>query len=274
MRGRLKKGVFMKNRLGGTRTVAPPNPLRQYVSAQFHYTRRLLGLGLNKGDVVHELRLVLKRLRAVTALFKARPGFTEMNQDLKKLSRALGPRRDHDIVENWLANHRNTTPEHLLSTFRSQPLPARLLPVALIRERLLALEARILELMKDPRNIQVDGRDAIRRGYRKIKVAARRARKTKKNSDYHALRKRLKTFQYQMESLGLADAGKVKTVLKKMPDITSMLGKSHDLLLIKTAFEKLHRADLKPLCRKVLNMKDHLNRQALRESERILEKAP
>jgi CHAD domain-containing protein len=243
--------------------LALPAALQQYVETQFRYTHHLSTLGLSKTDLIHELRLILKRLRAVATLLKSRPGFSSLNEELKKMSQALAPRRDHDIVEEWLAKHRKTTPEHLLSTFRSISLKPRPPSMLSIRENLLALEARFTGLLRHPQNLEVDGRAAVRRGFRKIKIAAQRAKKTETSVDFHNLRKQIKTFQYQMESLGLADDKKIKKLSRKINDLTSILGKSHDLHLIGETFASLHRTELKPLCQKLLNQRNNLNRRAL-----------
>ena len=200
-------------------------------------------------DDVHELRLAVKRLRALVRLL-APLGLEraeELNQKLRRVGRKLSPARDSLVRARWLAKH------GFEARAASRPLHPDTAAAAL---RLAALHREILA------HLPASSPSAIEKSLelhaRKVRKARKRAQREPTNERFHAWRKRAKDLQYQLEWVeGKKSAAKLERLAK-------LLGRAQDSALIERAHlpaglrkaRKVARKEKKKLWREALRLGD------------------
>lgn len=111
---------------------------------------------------------------------------------------------------------------------------------------------------------------ALARSHARARRAGRTARRTRKARDFHRWRRRLKSFLYQWEALGLADAATFPVA--KWRRLAATLGDVQDLDDLRAAVERapLARREARAISKLVKRRVRKLERRALRRARRAL----
>jgi CHAD domain-containing protein len=204
-------------------------------------------------DRVHEVRLCLKRARAVVALVAPAvgPGARRDNGVLREIARGLGPARDEVVARQALAR---------LARPRGRRGAAGAAPASALRRRLLralaavdaaaSLRAAARGLDRASRAVGrwpvSHGRRAARAGvertYRRARRAYRRARVVDDAAWFHEWRKAVKRLGYQAAALS-ARAPRVHDGTDRLKELGRVLGDLHDLAVLRALVASEARDD-------------------------------
>ena len=187
-------------------------------------------------DVVHDLRVALRRSRSIADAMKEvdpHPDWNEMRQAARKMFRSLGELRDVQVMADWL---NKLCPE-------DDALKNHLLETLAHAERLANLKAQhraerfddrhwkklMHSLGARMRRVHADGDAAHCLALERLEEAKelhRRAMRTENEKPWHALRVGIKHFRYTTESLLPAAHAEWAESLKRVQEV---LGNIHDL---------------------------------------------
>jgi CHAD domain-containing protein len=195
------------------------------------------------GERVHELRLSLKRLRAVVDLMDLSGYEMEKADDkLRVWNQELGALRDEAIIQAWLA--KNAPPERTKGANAQTPL-ARKFSNGRAR-RIRANTVRVKELIiklgeklarhRGNRGEGLDAERAIKESYKLTRDAWEKAAKSSKAKDLHQFRKRAKHLMYQLEACA-SPRDETAQIQAELRTLTRHLGKLNDLFIIGDYFE-------------------------------------
>ena len=207
---------------------------------------------LEADERVHEVRLCLKRARAVVALVAVEVGKPALRDDrrLREIGRALGPWRDRAVAREALARLART-PDRArgVPVDSSSPLD-RWLHRALATDdagaRLAAAAAALERAVGIVGGWHVGhGRRAARAGfedaYRRARRAYRRAGEGAAPEDFHAWRKADKRLGYQVELLAARAPG-AGAGGARLKQLAWVLGDLHDLEVLRAILGRAGRA--------------------------------
>ncbi len=202
-------------------------------------------------DRVHELRVSVKRHRALVRLLKLiNPrGTARLNRELRNLGRFLSKFRDDSVRAHWLQKHgfkANSTP--VIAASSIQKIESR---ISSIREKLNS-KAELLLVNSTALN------RAVNAGFQKMKKSKEKAVDHKRDEDFHEWRKRTKDLLYQLEYLG------VNQYQRPLRKIGHQLGLAHDCTLAEQFIKAHPRNYKKNVFKCVAREKRELQEKALR----------
>jgi CHAD domain-containing protein len=193
-------------------------------------------------DRVHEVRLCLKRARAVVALVApaAGPRARRDNGALRQIARGLGPARDEAVAREALARLARPRGHRGAAAAPASALSRRLLRALAVVDAAGGLRAAARGLDRAGRAVgrwQVaHGRSAARAGvertYRRARRAYRRARDVDDAAWFHEWRKAVKRLGYQAAVLS-ARAPRVHDEPGRLKELGRVLGELHDLAVLR-----------------------------------------
>ncbi len=212
-------------------------------------------------EKVHELRVVVKRLRALVRLLKimAPNGVAILNRDLRKLGLSLSEIRDDSVRAKWLRQHCLSTPAPLrVSGARLRSIEEQ---IAKIREKAKSeAESRLTNTQNLDRALEISTR--------RMRKSRIRALKHGQDEDFHKWRKRVKDLLYQLEFLG------IQKPQSRLRDLGHQLGLAHDCALAEQFIEE-HRREYKKRAIKIAEReKKAFQRKALRVEIKNLKMSP
>jgi CHAD domain-containing protein len=187
-------------------------------------------------DVVHDLRVALRRCRSVAAAVEEidpHPDWAEMRDCARKLFRSLGKLRDAQVMEQWVGkiqpqddSVKRALLESLTATEESAKKKALQNAVRFGVQRWHELERVLTSRL---RRIPADGEAACCLALERLEEARelhRRALRTETPEPWHELRIGVKRFRYTLEALVPSLHGRWSDSLKRVQD---MLGDIHDV---------------------------------------------
>jgi len=201
-------------------------------------------------DVVHDLRVAIRRCRSVGAVMQEvdpDPAWPQMRKLGRKLFRQLGELRDTQVLEDWVKKLGGETDPVRLRLLASLEAQEREL-----REAALRIEAKFdqrawkkLEnrLERRARLVPPDGAAAECLVLERLEAAKElhtRAMRTEKPAAWHELRIGVKRFRYTVESLLPTRYEAWSEDLKRLQDL---LGEIHDLDVLSTTVAETAAAE-------------------------------
>lgn len=228
-----------------------PERLRKATREVLEEARRALQerQRLGEGEVVHQLRLAMKRLRALLRLQRpalTRKAYGRLDGRCRDLASSLAEARDLEVARRTLEQLLAGTPsagasQHLLMALQPQGGPEA---EPIRRPSWAALDATLVELQEacaalPLEKISVDQlRDALLESYRQGRKGWRAAQHSADSHRLHQWRKAVKRLLYQNLLLQGGDGVHLQQ-LKKLSD---HLGDLHDLdMLEQRLLEQRHR---------------------------------
>ncbi|QPF74638.1 CHAD domain-containing protein [Roseateles sp. DAIF2] len=221
---------------------APPEAaLKQILCAcleQVQGNAAAIATGRAEPEHLHQLRIGLRRLRSALRLFGAWAGrpFEPCDPALRPLLRALGTRRDHDVL------CADILPQ--LSTLGAPPLPLprpppiarirRMLDAAAFRDWLLSLQTYV-DTPADPQAASAQQATAqlAKRRLAKLEKRLRKECRVYAAADEahrHRLRKRLKRLRYGIElASDLLPSSKRERALMRLKPLQETMGRYNDI---------------------------------------------
>lgn len=235
-----------------------------YLSAQ---TARLGALDLEvrheRPDSVHQMRVTVRRLRAVLQTFReviSEPETRHLRAELKWLGGVLGEARDTEVLAGHLHAGLAAVPIELVLGPAQARVTAHFAPIeassreavlhALDSERYRALRAELGVLLENPPLAPGAAKPAgavlplaIGRAYRRTRRRMRRARKApsgpRRDVALHETRKAAKRARYAAEAaspaLGKKGGKKGRRFAKRMKKVQSVLGAHQDAVIARAA---------------------------------------
>jgi CHAD domain-containing protein len=202
---------------------------------------------------VHDVRVGLKRARAVLALVaeEAGPPARRDNRALRKAARLLGPARDRAVAAEALARFTKALDRRRGGAARGRSALRRRLDGALARvdeERVLEDAARELERARRAvgRWRVRGGRRVARAGFEAAYRRARRAFRAVDGADdparFHELRKAVKRLHYEVDLLALRAPG-ASASGGRLKRLGRMLGELHDLAVLRALVADVDEGD-------------------------------
>jgi CHAD domain-containing protein len=207
---------------------------------------------LEADERVHEVRLCLKRARAVVSLVAVEAGKPALRDDrrLREIGRALGPWRDRAVAREALARLSRTPGRARgVAVASGSPLD-RWLHRALATDdagrRLAAAAAALERATSAVGGWHVGhGRRAVRAGfedaYRRARRAYRRASEDAAPERFHSWRKAVKRLGYQVELLEVRAPG-ASVGGARLKQLARLLGDLHDLEVLREILPRARRA--------------------------------
>jgi hypothetical protein len=123
----------------------------------------------------------------------------------------------------------------------------------------------------------LDLTDLLKTSYRASRKAMLKVGKTRRASDLHRWRKRVKTIWYQLRLLE-GQAPVLRTMLQRLECLETLLGEHHDLAVLQSMMagdKRLRRAQaLRQLTAVTHQLQTTLRRQALSQGWRLLDDKP
>jgi CHAD domain-containing protein len=264
--------------------------VRHAISATLTDARQLvLASGVPTAERVHDARTRIKRIRALLALLRKDLGdfnFRLENRGLRNAALALGPLREAvarlEAYDQLCAHHDSTLPESVrlaLSNVRDQTASQEAAELALrqTEARFAAAQARVASWpASDP------GTASLVRGYRDCYAKARRSYRAAKRDPtpeaMHALRRRTKRYQYQLQFLEPVQARRLRARRRSVEALSELLGTHHDLAVLDAAFEAdnhgLDESALQRLRHAIAERERTLTREALALAGRLFRERP
>jgi CHAD domain-containing protein len=220
-----------------------------FIHEQFRAAKSLGPSSLPPTEKQHQLRLILKRLRAVDRLFDSQRE-PPLQKTLRSLSRRLGPIRDQDIVKEWASDHLPLSEQQKMT--RNDSFPAEDKWQAVLND-LLALEKKFARLPLSAKKAD----QALQKSLERFSKAFSKATKKSSAAAFHRLRRRSKELLYQMEALHLLKKAKDRNFYNGLKWGEKLLGKSHDLVLVEEQLNQLKLPEIAELekSRKQLNQR-------------------
>ncbi len=199
---------------------------------------------------VHDLRLTVKRLRALLRLLRAAldgDDYRHRNASLRDTARTLAPLRDRQValerLEKLRRKHadRRTRKalEHAIAerapAIAEAPSPAALNGDSITRQAILALEefvapfhAEILE----PGDHTTLGTSGLAATYRHARRQLSRWKKSGRRAHAHDFRKVVKALMFQADFVQPLDPARFETLRERLSDLGHLLGRHHDLVML------------------------------------------
>jgi len=205
-------------------------------------------------DVVHDLRVAIRRCRSIAAVMREidpAPAWHEMRSLPKKLFRKLGELRDTQIMDEWVAGHgaENDKLRVALHAFFHESEPklqqeALRLAAKFDDKRWQRLEGKLLKRVRlvPPESLAAQCL-AVER-LNEAKELHSKALRADKPAAWHALRIGLKKFRYTVESLLPQEYQAWSPNLKQLQDT---LGEVHDLDVLRVIIKQNATGDLADL---------------------------
>lgn len=261
-------------------------------------------------QTVHELRKILKRLRAIVRLLREELGakrFERENAALRDCARRLAGARDAEVMVGTLDALLKRDPKLAgkgspklkggVGALRAQLIAERdaanagggpdlrravVADLHAIRARVAAWELR--ERPEDPARLLTPG---IERLYREGRRRMRRAQRRGDFESMHAWRKRVKALRYAAETLDRGDASRdtksarrLHRLARRADRLGEMLGEEHDLALLARVARKRSelfagkRKQRRRLLKAIARRRRRLRKRALREGKRLYQRKP
>lgn len=180
---------------------------------------------------IHEIRVSLKRLRAVVNLMElAGISVGDMAERLRRLGKPWGVLRDAAIVGSWIGKNaradvavfdtkgrriERVNGERLSSTARK------------VRALIVKVKKQLIDHSRD-----FDVTKAVEESYRRSRRSWQRAEDSRLTADFHRLRRRTKHLQYQLEACRPRRA-EISVRSEDVRRLSHRLGLLHDLWIIK-----------------------------------------
>ena len=230
------------------------------------------------GARIHAARKELKRSRATLRLMREAidPGhFGEADAALRGAARQLNDARDADVLLRAF--------KRLRDAFEESKTPAALEPLrkllqderrtaaaSMSRERLQAIKLLLRTCKQHTYEWSVANdvdllTAGMQRTYRKARQGYRAAREAPSDERLHAWRRQLKYCAYQLETIRSVSAGKSAKLLHACTQVADVLGKDHDLALLR---ERAAAADLE--ASSALHVADEIRRERAKLQRRAL----
>ncbi len=206
-------------------------------------THELQAARTGKVEGVHQLRVVMRRLRATLALFEAalpRRTAQMLDRQLAELGRAVGPVRDLDVLAVAVAKRGRKIDSTL------EPAVATI--VRHVRDRRAAAHALLVSTLDAPRTRQTTSRLAAlatQRGHdatpcgivaaglvrplvNDIRRAGRKVDADPSSGALHRLRIRAKQLRYALETLDGLGGDATRRLARRLTDLQHVLGDQRD----------------------------------------------
>ncbi len=260
--------------------------------------RRIAGRRIDGADewTVHEIRKVLKRLRALMRLLRHKLGrrrFARENAALRDCGRHLAGARDAEVMLSTLDVLCKRHPAKLAGSRGVRRLRAQLFAerdraatAAILDPRLRGAVAGELRAVRERvAGWELTARDAklvepgLERLYREGRRDLRSARRRQDSEALHQWRKRVKDLRYVAETLDRGDK-RIHRVARRADRLGETLGEEHDLALLARAVRERRkrfagdRAARKALLKLIARRRAKLRRRALRDGERLYRRRP
>ena len=261
-------------------------------------------------ETVHELRKLLKRLRAIVRLLREELGAKRFDREdaaLRNCARRLAGARDAEVMvgtldallqrDPKLAGNRSNKRDGGVAALRAQLIAERdaasagggpelhravVADLRAIRERVAAWELR--ERPEDPARLLAPG---VERLYRDGRRRMRRARRRGDFESMHTWRKRVKALRYAAETLDRGgesrdtkSAQRLHRLARRADRLGETLGEEHDLALLARVVRKRsklfagERKQRKRLLKAIARRRRSLRKRALREGKRLYRRKP
>jgi len=183
---------------------------------------------------LHELRLRIKRLKALTRLLRsfAPNAACGILRDMRKLAPDLSELRDRDVALNWIEKRRKN------ESFRR---PSRR-DEALFQRHALAQLPKLEKKIKlflhsiSPTKSELDRQ--FQKNWRKARKLRRHAKLTEIDTDFHHWRRKLKDLQYQIEALRSIGRIGRKCNVRQIKKVALLLGDAHDRVIVEEYLKK------------------------------------
>lgn len=241
-------------------------------------------------EQVHDLRKHLKVMRALLRLVRKQIGarrFQTENCRLRDTGRRLSALRDaevrlrtFDALQERFSAGEERFPEIRAVFAREAAIHTEDAPDALAAlATALKLAHRKGAALDAHRFGSRELRDALQRTYKKGRAALRAAQEEPAHERFHELRKRAKDLWYDVRLLQRAFPKVLKAQAQELKQLTTLLGESLDLTLLRTALaEETWKAgtalDRKQLGRWIDTRQDQLQRAALDLGEQFFAERP
>jgi CHAD domain-containing protein len=262
-------------------------------------------------QAVHELRKIIKRVRAIVRLLREELGakrFAREDAALRDCGRRVAGARDAEVMVGTLEALCKREPKLAKSRMRGGRGGVEGLRAQLVAERdavggvreeavrgavaadLRAIRTRVAawelhEHAKDPTGLLAPG---IERVYGEGRRRMRRARRSDGDLEaMHAWRKRVKALRYAAETVDrrgksreTKSGRRLHRTARRADRLGELLGEEHDLALLERVVrgrKKLfvdERKQRKRLLRAIARRRRRLRKRALREGERLYERKP
>ena len=256
-----------------------PKLIKPFVQRQFALCRGVLSLNVDDIERAHELRLVVKRLRAAYALIENASLDRVFGRELRAVSRQLGEVRDHDIVMSWLARHGKSLPRKLVEKIAGADATfafdaRRPAVVRSAARKLLALENRFVKAAgavraaDETRGRLLAEHASARKVFKKLREGNGRAR------DYHELRKRAKELLYQVEAASDLEDGSTRRYWTKLKTVSTVLGDAHDLSVVRVYLKGAKGGAARDTRKKLKARREELHLKAIERGSRCFTKVP
>jgi CHAD domain-containing protein len=245
--------------------------------------------GNNRAEDLHQVRLTMKRLRALLRLVRpviSKALFRRENRRLKRIARSLSSFRDATVsrrtIERLARSASDRGDRRALSLVLSAspkfgPVRGRL------RERreaaMRALGRDLLEAGVNFENMLIPAEewDAIGPGFQDTYRRARNqmlvAIKRGTAEAFHDWRKQVKYLYYQLQLLQPASPQRLRAMVKQLNKLEERLGKDHDLALSRTSLAELpERSCGRSTVKRAINCLEQQRNKLRRESENLGQK--
>jgi len=204
--------------------------------------------GSDRDEDLHQVRLVIKRLRSYLRLFK--PVMEEaivfrLNRRLRAAARRLSALRDTSVaqrmLEAWVRRVRRPPQRRalqaVLETLARQLTHAH--PMGSGREAVLrrvGAELQAIGAELASHRLSAEGWDALQPGlnqtYRRGRRGMRRSLKSNQDEDYHEWRKHTKDLYYHLQLLEGAWPDSIRKTGRRLASLQDMIGLDHDLTVV------------------------------------------
>lgn len=196
----------------------------------------LLALPYMDEEAVHDLRVLMKQLRALTRLYSshgARTVMTGINSVLRDVARVFSAQRDAHVLVETLEQVASASDRTVAARLReisremteqTGAVTQDMSPANLIAD-LQWVRSRWRLLQRDDAAFLTD---ALTRSYRRCRKTGRMALRRREPHELHEWRKRVKYFYYQLSVVEMADPW-LTGQKEQLRRLGSMLGKVHDL---------------------------------------------
>jgi CHAD domain-containing protein len=252
-----------------------------------------LGAGSGKpptDDGIHEARRRLKKLRALLRLMRPALGdevFARDNAIARKAGLGLSPTRDAAVqlatIDGLLAVCAAREAEKLASLRQriadsgkrsaQTKRAAAAVNAVIVRLRALLLSIELPAVHEDTELLC----ESLLRAYRRTRCALAAATADASDEALHALRKRVKTLQYQVRLMRRAAPQHSKRLLRQLDQLGEQLGLDHDLAVLTKVLAPdpaIEEAALEKLRGQVRRRRRKLQREAFRIANELFAEKP
>ena len=215
---------------------------------------------------IHEVRKRCKRVRAVARLLRpnAKALYRQENAAFRDIARGLSPFRDADVRLEAFDDMVSRTDElKQFAAFREMLGDRHRDETKLLEEKLSWTAKEVHAAQERLKEAQISNgtfklidpglRDSYRRGRRAMSKAYDKPEETA----FHEWRKRVKDFGYQMQTLRELWPPVLKRLRSELDQLGDLLGKEHDLTLVRNAVLKADRGNRKEDLRALLGLLEH-----------------